>query len=389
MNRRAALVAVVLAVAAAVSFLVAPHATAAGAPEAAWWSRTTTTDPASEVPAALPVGATVPATVPSPAVPEGQLLVDGTNEGPTAVTALRWNLAGSTSPTLTLPIDAGSTVNPQSVVLACKVAGGWNQPEALPGTWETRPIGDAARCVNGIVAEDLSSITFGLSPLVVNDVLDIALVNGEIPEADIQEAPAKINYSAFRWTFAVPGPDALTVSPAAPDAVEFTPPSFDSGDASAPPAASGSNFSAPASTGGGGFSTGGSSASPGAVTPIETPTAVAAPTTVAAAPVSDTTALAAPQPVVSTSSRTNRTIGFLCLLGCALAAGWAYLTAPDEDAGIGLGRFRTAIPAVAVPEGLTAVRRALGMVEPDVDEPPRGGLGRFARERDRAPTRIG
>jgi hypothetical protein len=365
-TRRAALAAVLGLTGA---FLVlAPTADAVSAPTAAWWSRLATTTPTDEVPAGLPVPApTTPDTVPVGAtVPEGNLLVEGTAEGATAVAAIRWELGeGESSPSLTLPVGEGSSLNAASIVLACRAATMWAPPETSPGTWDAKPLVEGFGCVNGIVADDMTSVTFGVQPLVSGTVLDVVLVPGEEPAlerpAEVPEPPVETNRSSFRWVFEQPSPDSLEVvagsgfeegsgdrfiDPSVSETPDFGA-TGSVGDSSAPPPPTSPAFDAPAE---------------------------------AAAPALEPQDLAPSVPDVSnsvpaaaTEGPANRTIGFILLALSALVGGWAYFTSNPAST-IGLGRFAGPVPAgaplVASGEGVT------------------GGLSRFARPRSSPPTRL-
>lgn len=367
----------VLAVTGFAFLVAAPSAEAVSGPTAGWWSRLATTNPAAELPAALPVPApTTPGTVPAGAtVPEGQLLVEGSPDGPVAVTAIRWELdEGESGPSLTLNVAEGSSVNPQSVVLACRTATPWDPPETLPGEWETRPLADGRTCVNGVLADDLSTISFGIQPLVSGDVLDVVLTPGSVPvdiPPGVPEPPADIDGSSFRLVVEAPTPESLQVVAGSgfdqgsgdqfvtPDT---TTPSFDD--------STGDSFSAPGSDVGSDFT---ADTGTEEVPAFEVPDEVAAPGTGASDDIAGTT------PVVSDGSAANRTIGFVLLLLAALMAGWTYLTSnTGQPTTIGLGRFKTTLPASAAAPALASAPA----------EPAVGGLSRFARTRTRPPTPL-
>lgn len=367
MNRRAALAALLALVGA--FLVIAPAADAVSAPTSAWWSRLATTNPTNEVPAGLPVPApTTPDTVPVGAtVPEGNLLVEGTAEGATAVAAIRFDLAdGESSPSLTLPIGEGSSVNTTSIILACRAATAWTPPESSPGKWDDKPLVEGFGCINGVVAEDLATVTFGVQPLVSGTVLDVVLVPGEEPALErppgVPEPPVDANRSAFRWIFEVPTAKSLevvagsdfeegagnrTIVPTPSETPEFgaAEPTTDS----PPPVVDSSPaFEAPAEP----------------ATPALDPQDVAAPQP----------AVTDAVPAVARNGPANRTIGFILLALSAAVAAWAYFTSPAGGT-IGLGRF--AAPASAVAPALVAP-----------GEGPVGGLSRFARPRSMPPTRL-
>lgn len=361
------LIAALLVVSGSGLLLLGSPAVAAEVAATGWWSRTATNDPLSESPQALPFpNPTTPDTIPIAAtIGADQMLVEGTPDGATAVAAIRWALAeGESSPTLTLPISPGSSVSPASVVLACRAGAPWMPPDPSPGRWESKPVVDAQACINGIVADDVSSIAFGLQPLVRKQVLDIVLVPGRF--ADVPELPvARTDGSTFRWVFDAPTLESLdTIENSgfvegSGSVVVGPPPS----DASTPvpdvppPAATDIAFAAPSPPT--------ASMSPpdtsAAVTPALEPQQIAAPSAPAALP-----ALA--------ETGTARTVGVLLLLLGAACAAWAHLSPQPEAAVVGLGRFRRSLPSDAVPDVNVASTR--------------GGLGRFARPRDAPPAPI-
>lgn len=367
---------VVLAAAGLLCLLLSgPAAQAVDAPISAWWSRVATTTPTDEAPAALPVPApTTPDTVPSGVtVPEGQLLVESTPEGATAVAAARWQLAdGESSPSLTLPVGEGSTLTPESIVLACKAAAPWSAPEANPGAWDTKPLVDASRCVNGVIAEDLTTVSFGLQPLVSGNDLDVVLVAGKVAGAEaLAGIPVEADRSTFRWVFDAPTSESLKVvsgsdfDQGAGDEFVLAP----TPTAISPPADGGGQSPAivapPPTTG--------SSSSP-IVSGVEEPIA---------APALEPQDLAPSVPDVSDAVRATstadaeRTIGFILLLLAAAAAAWAHLS-NEQSLAIGLGRFRTAVPATVAAAGASVPAAT----------PTVGGLSRFARERTTPPSRL-
>ncbi len=372
MTRRAAAVGL-----AAVGFLCllagGSSAHAVDAPTAGWWSRLATTTPTDEVPAALPVPApATPDTIPVGAtVPEGQLLVESTPEGAVAVAAARWLLSpGESSPSLTIPIGEGSTLNPQSVVLACKAAAPWSAAESGPGSWDTKPLVDAGRCVNGVLAADLSSVSFGVQPLVSGNDLDVVIVAGKVAGAELPPGvpapPVDADTSAFRLVF--PAPTAESLEVVAGDfeegegdvVVEPPPPTESAVDVGPSPA-----LDLPAS--------------PAPTVPLP---AVGVDEPVAA-PALEPQDLAPSVPdvtdaldVVSTEDA-ERTVGYVLLLLAAGMGAWAYAS-NEQATGIGLGRFRTAVPVEGT---VPAVAGGAGAATV-------GGLSRFARERTTPPSRL-
>ena len=368
MKRRFALAAALAVVGSSFVFL-APTADAVGAPTSAWWSRLATTTPADELPVALPVPApTTPDTVPAgTTAPDGQLVVEGTPDGAVAIAAVRWELAdGESSPSITLPIGEGSSLNPESIVLACRAATPWTPPEPAPGTWDSKPLVDGFTCVNGIIAEDLSAVTFGVQPLMSGNALDVVLTPGKaaIPEppAGVPAPPADIDGSSFRWTF--PPPSAENVEVVAGS-------DFSSGE--------GDRFITPTTSATPDFGATDTPSTGSSAPPVDSSPAFDAPAQAAPALEPQDLAPSVPDvnravPATATSGPANRTIGFILLVLSALVAGWAYMTSNPAAAGtVGLGRFAAPVAAGA------AGAPGEGVV---------GGLSRFARPRSTPPTRL-
>lgn len=317
--------------------------------KSAWWYRTS--QPASFVPPAAqpPVPLPIPETEPvaPPSVAEGDLLVQGTPEGATAIAAMTWLLQdGESSPILT--ITPTEPVPPTSVVLACRAALDWTMPETQPGSWQDKPLVDCGRSVNGIPNTDGTEWTFPIAPLVSGTDLDIVLVPGLTGES----TPAGNIGSAFTMTFSATEGAVLATTPGT---------TTTSGGSSSPGTFTPASGGTPSFGGDTGFS------------PPETP--VAAPSLEP----QDQAPRVPQQPMLQTPTAaeedtTPQGIGFIILLAGLAAAGWAYVT-PDrrEDGVVGLGRFRRPMPdeALAVPV-----------------EPVTGGLGRFTRPRTGPPPAL-
>lgn len=359
--------------------VLGPSAGAADVVATGWWSRTATTDPLSESPQPLPFPRpTTPDTIPIGAtVGEDQLLVEGTPEGATAVAAIRWQLAeGESSPSLTLPISPTSTVGPNSLVLACRAGAAWTPPESVPARWEAKPLVDGQACINGIIADDLSTISFGLQPLVRKQVLDLVLVPGRL--AEVPEIPAgRADGSAFRWVFDSPTPESLeTVQNSGFEQgsgpVVVTQPPVEQ---SAPPATEGPSVD--------------SSGPRPTVAPKQVATAApSGDTSTAVTPALEPDELAsaaAPEQVqlAVDGDDAPRTVGLILLLLGAAFGAWAYLSPQPEADMVGLGRFRRAV----VPVG-GAVAGASAAAGAGPAEAPTGGLGRFAQPRREPPVPI-
>lgn len=347
------LLAILLAVVGNV-FVLAPMpvSAAASAPTSAWWSRVANPRPTDELPAALPVPAPETPVVPAGAAGgDGQLVVESTPEGAVAIAAIRWELAnGDSSPSLTLPVAPGSTLNPGSIVLACRAGAPWAAPEAGAGTWNAKPLVDGNNCINGVIADDLSSVGFGLQPLVSGNTLDVVLTPGKetavAPPAGVPEPPVDVDRSTFRWTFPAPDTSALTVVEG--DFVEGT------GDRVVTPAPV--EVALPFD--------GAPAAEVPPATTFETP-AAAAPIEPIASPALDddelVTSAPAIRPAASLDTGANRTIGFVFLVLAAAMAGWAYWSDRRDS---------------------TALLGADGSMQAV------GGLSRFARPRAGSPTPL-
>ena len=378
MRRRGALAAATLGVTGVLVLVTAPVADAVSAPTAGWWARLATSDPAGQLPVGLPVPApTTPDTIPAGATaPPGQLLVEGAPDGATAIAAIRWDLEpGESGPSLVLPIAPGSSVNPQSIVLACRTATPWTKPQSAAGSWDEKPLVDGSKCVNGVLADDLSTIAFGIQPLVSGNTLDIVLTPGEDPAVEVPpgvpEPPVDIDGSLFRLLFDPPGDDALQV--VAGDFSEgegdrfVTPepepaPDFGSVDVPSSDFAAAPDVSTPS------FDAGADVAAP-ALDPEDLGPSVPD--------------VASAVPAATASDPVNRTIGFVLLALAGLVGAWTYFTSPTAggDTEIGLGRFRTTVPA--------AVAAAPAMAGASSAPPVVGGLSRFARPRSGPPPPIG
>lgn len=335
MRRRA--IATVVSLIGLVVLFVSPDAQAATVDSLGWWSRTATTDPLAESPAPLPIPApTTPDTVPIGAsVGETQLLVEGAPDGAMAIAAATWTLADREStPSLTLPISPGSTVSPASVILACKAAAPWTAPAPRPGRWETKPLTDGRSCINGVIADDLSTVTFGMQPLLRKQLLDVVFVPGRVAEL-----PPEANGSTFRWVFDQPTADSLSLVEGSDfsegaDPVVVTVPSGggqQTSEFNAPPATVASS---------GGQSSFTTSPSPSGDTSASASPALEPQDLGPSVPRLDDQLLASS---LSTDG-TPRTLGIILLLIGAAIAAWAHFgdaaADPTAPVMVGLGRFR-------------------------------------------------
>jgi hypothetical protein len=299
--------------------------------------------PAAAVPGVT--APTLPATPPRPDVAEGSLLVEGTPAGATAIAAITYTLTDTeTSPILTVTPSASSNVPADAVILACLAALDWAAPETQPGPWADKPLVDCQRSVNGIIAD--GTITFPLEPLVTpsSTELDIILVPGTTGEA----TPAGAIGSTFSLSFDAATAAVITTTPK-PTTSTPTPTTVAS-SVSSPSLATGS---------------------PSFTAPIADPVGAPALEPQDQAPIVPEQQMAA-VPAAAAEDNTAQGVAFLILLAGAALTALAYLT-PDRTEGgtIGLGRFKRPAPVSVV-----------------AMEPVEGGLGRFARLRTTAPSRL-
>lgn len=212
MSRARRLAASITAMALGVALITIPAkpAVAAGITATGWWFRASTATPTAEIPQPIPGAPTVPVVAPAPpTVAEGELHVEGTATGATAIAAMTVLLdKGESSPILTLQPTDGSVVPPNALILACRAAVDWTPPDSNPGTWESKPLVDCATSVQGQLTDD-GKIVFPLQPLVSGTLLDVVFVPGSDPAL-----PAQAGGSAFSLTFAKPGPESLVTTPA-------------------------------------------------------------------------------------------------------------------------------------------------------------------------------
>lgn len=279
-----------------------------------------------------------------PGVPEGGLMVSGTHEGATAISAVRYEMMESESePTLELAI--ANETGPSAVV-ACPVASDW--APAAAGRWDAKPLANCGvASVKGTKSADGKTMSFALAALENQDsVIDIALV----------PAPG----STFSVTFAKPTSDSLKTTGGLGGA-DFS--DFDSGAAlEAGDLDSGGSFDLDSST------MAGESLSGSFSSALTDDTASAAAT--AAPGERQLSAPAANRPLPVPGSDRGKAIALLLALG-ALAAGF-FVSQQQTPALRMLGSFA---------EG----RRPTSTV---TAAPQVGGLGRFARLRQGPPPSL-
>ena len=134
-----------------------PFADAASVDDAGWWDRNN----------GVPLGGVAP-----PA--EGVLRVANDPTGPSAVAAIRIALEpGESRPVLVLRVT-GPTAPAGAGFLACRPKKAWKGDSG--GPWGERPLADCEKGrVPGVVAEDGTTVTFGLASLVAGGVVDVVI----------------------------------------------------------------------------------------------------------------------------------------------------------------------------------------------------------------------
>lgn len=330
--------AVLIAAGAALSVSPVRAASSTTVDDVGWWAQSNV-DGSLGVPAA-------------PDVAAGQLLVEGTPAGATAIAAVRATLpAGSTDPVLGLRV-ASPVGADRAVLLACQAGSGWTG--AHGGPWAAKPSPDCAASVQGQPSEDGSVWTFPVGALQFGDQLNLVLVPGLDPD----EGGSGIG-STFRIVFEGPTASDFTVTEGTVTSVDPDQgSSFDPPPVYSPPTASGP----------------GVSSFPSFVPPPVNPAAVAAlPLSeqgqTATAPVlTAETPLPVPEPISDRAD--GRLFGFVIVVVGAGLAWWT--TRQPVPVLNGLSRFSSSEPPL------------IELVAPRV-----GGLGRFRRERTDPARRLG
>jgi len=209
--RIAVVAAMVLGAGAVVSARVPAHAVQ-GLQSAYWWQ-------------AQPDGAPLPA---PPNVPANGLWVSGTDAAPSAIAAVRFQLADTeAAPALTLKVHSqvpaaqlSSASGVAPIVLACPSTKPWTRASA--GAWNARPTYDCASPAHGNLSADGSTLTFDLGALVTNGTVDVVFVPGPGAAPIPVQPPAlpgvttPAQPSALDFTFEALGADAVHVSPTTP-----------------------------------------------------------------------------------------------------------------------------------------------------------------------------
>ncbi len=136
---------------------------------------------------------------PPPQVPSGGLYIENGFTGPTAISALTFQVdPGSAVGSITLKVAGNPIIT--SPPVACPITpAGQNYQPVQGGAWSDSPAYDCSKSqVTGTVSPDNTTVTFDGAPL---------LANGTVA------AVIKAGGSADRMAFEPPGPDTLTVTP--------------------------------------------------------------------------------------------------------------------------------------------------------------------------------
>lgn len=276
-----------------------------------------------------------------PYVPAGGLYVANDPTGPTAVSALRFTQAGTGGATLKLAAAQGSANAIADQVVACPLAAPFDASEA--GAWAFVPQGDCeTTAVAGVADADLATVTWKLTGAFEASEGTWSMVL----------TPAPGSLLPFQIAFNPPNATALTTTAPGGAATSDAP--------DAPPARAGSPASQPVTP------AGPSSAGPPAGPALggEQPGGVPA---VAAPPVQEPAAASPPAPVARNDLR-DRIIAAAVFGVIAISLWLIWLRQSD----------RGALLARIVP----------GRALPADGEVPEGGIGRFARHRERPPRRL-
>ena len=138
-------------------------------------------------------------TPPAPQVPSGGLYIENGFTGPTAISALTFEVEpGSAVGSITLKISGNPVIT--SPPVACPItAAGQNYQPAQGGAWSDRPAYDCSKSqVTGTVSSDKTSVAFDGAPLLANGTVAAVILAGG---------------QADRVAFDAPGPDTIAVTP--------------------------------------------------------------------------------------------------------------------------------------------------------------------------------
>lgn len=324
-----------------------------------------------------------------PDVSPGELLVEGTPEGATAIAALRATLPEDTTrPVLTLTATSAAGAD-TAVLLACQAGSGWTG--AHRGQWSAKPNPDCSQSVQGVPEGD--EWTFALEALQFGDQLNLVFVPGVDPNSG-----GSAN-SAFRIVFDRPSEASIQVSESSVEP-DFEVPDFDSSDFGSD--AGDSSPSGAGSTGGSGGSggtgfSGSSTPSFSAPSPAsgdqlaDQPVQAALPADeqgqTATAPILSASNPLAPEPLrASNGGSDGRLLGLLVVLCAAAVLYWS--SQQELPARRTLSRFAVAAGGASV---TTAAPEdgPVDLADQVPAEKRMGGLGRFRRVRDTPARRLG
>jgi hypothetical protein len=196
--------------------------------KAAYWVQAQSTSLPSPLPAP-----------PAPVVPAGGLYVNNGPDGPHAVAGLTYTVEGRLNATLTLHVHSYTTTNEVSVpaeppaqppspnpalihLTACVVEGPWLAPEGgAPGAWENRPPFNKDNCSLGQFSGDGSAVTFFLPAdrQYADGLFDLAIVPDPLLAAEAN--------TPFSVTFEAPREESLEAGdPLTPPPPDETPTTF-------------------------------------------------------------------------------------------------------------------------------------------------------------------
>lgn len=200
MTRRRRFLALVVAV--TVALAVPLESGADGVDAQGWWYIARS----SELPIATPV---------PPGVEDDDLYVAAGPTGATAIAAVRATIDPSAT-TVQLVLVARDATG-EVVSGACRADDAWRPVQA--GNWDERPNPDCSVAAAGTFSEERDRVTFDVTALVQDGVLDVVVVPGE------SEDGTPVNFTV---TFESPGDGSITAS-------STSPPAGDSGSVPSPP----------------------------------------------------------------------------------------------------------------------------------------------------------
>lgn len=342
MIRRALRTCGVLAALTAGALLVSMPMTAAfGAgsdaePEYGWWNKSQVLPVQGDIGG---LGAVTAPTIPAPAtVPADGMQVASDGSGPSAIAAVRYQVAAGG--TMTLKVADGTKLTGTEQLVACPVQGGFTP--AQNGRWDTKPAYDPTTCVvKGTVATDGTSFAFDVPATFASVLGDVSIV-------------------------------IVPASVATPFSVPFQKPTADSFVVTTPAQSASDPLSSPVYSPGGAFYT----APTGSPESFSTPAAL-----VVGPPASAGGQQVAGSPVASAldvSTRSNgRTVQLMAVLMLAAIGGAMWWLGSQQQ------RTPKLLGSVG---GSSKPEEALVMAMIRTTRPR--GVGRFARHRHAPPTAI-